>query len=315
LKRSEKSLADMVAHTKAAQEESCNLRLKLQKMGVDMSQLQQELLKSQQSNQDLKNEKRELEQQTDELDNLYRSLTATEEALNQSLEEVEEEKVLLQGDLEEQGQQHAEGEQRLREDLVDMESELVALRVQLNDVRNKHHTYTHDKVLHVLLERAEGLVEKQMFYAQDPYVVVQVQNCPPSKQTQYVTGGGTDPVWDGALDNHLTWVISDTLLQDGLLLCDFEVRNQNTAVDDLIGKAQISLSAEELDPAQATEKITKEIALDTGGTLMAHIFVAEEERVQKSTAASTDEGGVLGTVLRRVSTAILGADASEGEMA
>ena len=103
--------------------------------------------------------------------------------------------------------------------------------------------------------------------------MVQVQNCPPSKQTQYVTGGGTDPVWDGALDNHLTWVISDTLLQDGLLLCDFEVRNQNTAVDDLIGKAQISLSAEELDPAQATETITKDTPTSLNITLGLDFYI------------------------------------------
>jgi hypothetical protein len=157
---------------------------------------------------------------------------------------------------------------------------------------------------------------RQFFNPQDPYVQVTLLANEATARTLYMEAGGTDPVWDETHENHLTLEIPDDILNDGTLACKFEAWNENTALDDIIGTAELVLSAEDLQLSGGSGQ-SKEIPLDTGGALTIDIWCTKYDAPAKPAGAGEEvveeeEEGIFSDVasaMRRVSeTMSLGLD-------
>jgi tetratricopeptide (TPR) repeat protein len=100
-------------------------------------------------------------------------------------------------------------------------------------------------LLHVDIQRGEGLVDTQFLIPQDPYVKVVLPDGT-SERTKCVSGGGTDPEWNTSHGEHITLE-----LNRGNTPCSLRIQvwNENDGYfesDDMIGSAEAMLQLDQL---------------------------------------------------------------------
>jgi hypothetical protein len=135
--------------------------------------------------------------------------------------------------------------------------------------------------LFVHFHRGVALADTQIFGAQDPFCIVKLGGS--TGRTRAHEAGDCEPVWDGgddpaALQPRMVLPVPDPAPS----LVEIECWNENTAVDDLIGKGALALATlpDIADGgASGAAGWQRELALEPGGALQVTLFRAPADEV------------------------------------
>ena len=141
----------------------------------------------------------------------------------------------------------------------------------------------------VIVHSAKQLKDTQLFTSQDPYAKVVLEETGETRQSKCVENGGTEPEFTEVHDNQLRFILTGICLEADLTL-HVELWNDNSIIDDLIGRLCITLHGPDLAIAPKPSKPAA-YDVDSGGSIILQIELSDSQQQQQTekVAAADDD--------------------------